>query len=151
MKKGFIPEKLYRKIISFFPLPCVDLVIKKRNYFLLVKRGEMPVKNKWWFAGGRILFNESLTSAVERKLKEELNIRSFRKIKFLGVKETMFKKSRVGKPTFSINNVFLVEVSNRDVAKIKSDKTMKGYKWFKKIENNFPPYIKQFLKIAGFK
>ena len=73
--KKLIPEKLYQKIVNVIPVCCVDLVIKKNNQFLLVKRLEDPARSKWWFPGGRVLFNESLKNAVKRKLREELNIR----------------------------------------------------------------------------
>jgi len=151
MKKKFIPEKLYKKITEVLPICCIDFVIRKGKQFLLVKRLERPAANRWWFPGGRILFNESLPRASKRKLKEELNIKSFRKIKFLGASGEKFKKGKFNKPVFSIANIFLVDVNEKDTAKIKPDKTMSGYKWFKKINKNFHSYLKRFLKKSGFK
>ena len=151
MKKYFVPPKIYRKIISLVPICCIDLVIKKNNSFLLVKRKENPVKDKWWFAGGRVLFNERLVQTAKRKLKEELNIKSFRKIEFLKAEEMRFKKGRFQRPEHNIINVFLVELNEKDCAEIQADQTMQGFEWFGKIEKNFHPYVKRNLKLAGFK
>jgi colanic acid biosynthesis protein WcaH len=151
MSKKFIPEKLYQKIVGLLPICCVDLVIKKNNSFLLVKRLENPVKNHWWFPGGRILFNESLQFALKRKLKEELNIKNFQKVKFLGVKEKKFKRGRFNKPVYTINNVFLVKIPKKECSNIRTDYTAATYKWFEGIQKEFHPYIKNFLELAGFK
>ena len=151
MKKGFIHEKLYQKIIGLLPIACVDLVIRNKNSSLLVKRKENPERNKWWFPGGRILLNESLKSAAKRKLREELNVKNFKKIEFLGVKETKFKKGRFGKPIYSINNVFLVELKEKEISNISPDRTISEFKWFNVIRKGLHPYLKKFLKSAGFK
>lgn len=151
MSRYFVPEKLYKKIVEILPLSCVDIIVKKKNHFLLIKRLENPAKNKWWFPGGRILFNETLKSAVKRKLKEELNIKKLKNIKFLGVKETKFKKGKFKKPVYCINNLFLAELNENDCLKISADKTITEYKWFKSISRGFHPYIKKNLKLAGFK
>ena len=150
MNKHFIPQNKYRKIISLIPICCVDLIIKENNSFLLVKRRENPEKNKWWFAGGRVLFGETLLQTVKRKLREELNIRSFQKIKFLRVDELKFKKGRFQQPEHNMINLFLIELSEKDCSKIRPDQTMFGYKWFSNVQKNFCPYIKENLKLAGF-
>ena len=151
MKKKFIPEKLYKEITACIPICCVDLVIKKNNSFLLVKRLENPAKNKWWLPGGRVLFNESLKSAVKRKLREELNIRKFRVIKFLGVGETKFKKGRFNRPVYTIGNVFLVKLTEKECTNIQPDRTIAEHKWFNKIQKEFHPYTRKFLRLAKFK
>lgn len=150
MRTKFIPHNLYKKIINLIPICCMDLVVKKGDSFLLIKRLENPAKNKWWFPGGRILFNETLDQAVKRKLKEELNIRNFRIVKFLGVKEIGFKKGKYNQPIYNIANVFLVELPEKEEPIVKMDKTMSEYKWFNVVQNNFDPYIKEFLNLSGF-
>lgn len=151
MKTKFIPKNKYRKIVSLVPICCVDLIIKENNSFLLVKRREAPAKDRWWFPGGRVLFGESLLQTAKRKLREELNIKSFQKIKFLRVKEIRFLKSRFNQSEHNIVNLFLVKVSKKDCAKIRADQTMFGYKWYRNIEKSFHPYIKANLKLTGFK
>ena len=151
MRKKLVPEKIYRQIASLIPISCVDFVIRQGNLFLLVKRKENPAQNQWWFAGGRILFGEKMINTAKRKLKEELNIKSFRKIKLLGTSEVMFKKNRFGKPEHDVVNVFLVELNKKDSFEIRPDKTMYGYKWFNKIEKKFHAHVKKYLRVAGFK
>ncbi len=150
MNKNIISENLYKKIIHNVPLCCVDIIVKKGNLFLLVKRTEKPVKDKWWFPGGRVLFNESLKNTAKRKLKEELNIKNFEKMKFLGVKELKFRKGDFGKPVYSIVNVFLVEINEKQSNNIQVDDTASEYKWFSKIQKSFHPYLKRFLRLSGF-
>lgn len=150
MKRDFIPENLYQEIISRLPIAAVDLVVKMKKSFLLVKRLEGPAKNQWWFPGGRILIGESLIKAAKRKLREELNINNFRRVKFLGVGETKFKRGRFNKPIHSINNVFLVELNGKESSKIRTDRTISKYKWFNDVQKGWHSYIKEFLKLAGF-
>ncbi len=151
MNKNFIPEDLYKKIIHNVPLCCVDIIIKMDNSFLLIKRSEEPAKNKWWFTGGRVLFNEKLETAVKRKLKEELNIERVKKIKLLGVEEIKFKKGDSGKPIYNIGIVFLVEIDKKQADNIQIDQTSSEYKWFDKIQKNFHLHLKRFLKKSSFK
>jgi len=150
MSKNFISENLYKKIIHNVPLCCVDIILKINNSFLLVKRTEEPVKDKWCFPGGRVLFNEKLETAVKRKLRQELNIKKIKKIKFLGVEGVRFRKGDFGKSVHSIANVFLVEINKKQADDIQVDNTASEYKWFNRIQNNFHPYIKEFLKRGRF-
>ena len=151
MNKNFIPPKLYKKITATVPLSCVDLVIKRKNQFLLVRRIEKPAQNKWWFPGGRIFFNEKMESTVRRKLREEINVLKPKKIEFLGVGETMFKDGYFSKPAHTVNHVFLVEIGDKEGRQIKIDKTSSDYQWFSGIKKEFHPYMKEFLKKAKFK
>ena len=152
MIKGFIPEKLYKKIVKTIPITCVDLVIKREKYFLLVKRKKNPAKDKWWFPGGRLLLNESLRAGAKRKLKEELGIKKIKTIKFLAVEETKFKKGYFEFPSHSVNVTFLAEIDNFQAKNINLDtKNHLDYKWFQRIPAKTDPYVKNFLKLAGFK
>ncbi|MCK4781625.1 NUDIX domain-containing protein [Candidatus Parcubacteria bacterium] len=146
MSKNFIPENLYKKIIHNIPLCCIDIVVKMNNSFLLIKRTEEPVKNKWWSPGGRVLFNEKLETAVKRKLKDELNIKRIKNIEFLGTQEMKFKKGDFGKPVFCISNVFLVEIDKKQADNIQIDNTSSEFRWFNSIPKNIHPYLKKILK-----
>lgn len=151
MKKNFIPKNLYKKIIGLVPICCVDLVVKQGNKFLLVKRVEYPVKNKWWFPGGRVLFGESLKGAVLRKLREEINVKKAKEIKFLGIGELKFKRGIFDGPIHSIICLFLVEIGKNRINNIKTDRTSSQARWFHFIQRNFSSYLKKNLKLAGFK
>ncbi|MCK5044562.1 NUDIX domain-containing protein [Candidatus Parcubacteria bacterium] len=150
MNKNFIPEDLYKKIIHNVPLCCVDIVVKLDNSFLLAKRTEEPVKSKWWFPGGRVLFNEKLETTAKRKLKQELNIKKVRKIEFLGAEGIRFKKGDFGKPVYSIGIVFLAEIDKKQANDIRLDHTASEYKWFSGVQRSFHPYLKRFLKKSLF-
>jgi len=152
MKKSFIPEKLYKKIIKNIPICCVDVLVINKNRFLLVQRKKEPAKDKWWFPGGRLLFNESLKAGLKRKLKEELGIKKIKTIKFLAVGETKFKKGYFNFPVHSINVTFLAKIDDFQVKKINLDIAYHiKYEWFKKIPSKVDSYIKNFLKLANFK
>jgi colanic acid biosynthesis protein WcaH len=150
-KEKYIPEKLYKKIMEYLPIPCVDIVVKTGNRFLLTKRTQVPLKGQWWLPGGKIFFNENLTDALKRKLAEELNLKKFQQIKFLGPGEIKFKKGHFGIPEHDITLVYLVILGKKHAENIKLDKTASEYKWFNKVQNNFHPYLKKFLKMAKFK
>lgn len=152
MSKKFIPQKTYKKIIQNIPLCCVDVILANNNKFLLVKRSQRPAKGKWWFPGGRLLFNESLKSGVKRKLKEELDIKKVKSIKFLDIGETKFKKGYFNSPVHSLNITYLVKINNSQEKNIKLDRVShSAYQWLEKIPSQIDPYLKKFLKLAGFK
>jgi colanic acid biosynthesis protein WcaH len=75
--KMLIEEKLYKKIITVLPIPCVDLVVEnQKGKILLLKRRNEPAKDQWWFPGGRIHFGELRKEAAVRKLREECGLLS---------------------------------------------------------------------------
>ena len=140
-----IEEKLYKKIQEVLPICCVDVVIFNKNKeFLLLKRRNEPVKGYWWIPGGRILKGELIEKAVLRKAKEETGL-DVKIKKLLGVKETIFKKGIYGKSVHTINIIFLAIAKNN---KVKMDSQSSEYKWFSKIDKNFYPYIKKFIKLG---
>ena len=54
----------------------VAAVIKKNNYFLIVKRNRKKhLGLKWEFPGGKVKENETFEDALKREIKEELNIK----------------------------------------------------------------------------
>jgi colanic acid biosynthesis protein WcaH len=144
-----IPKSLYKKMHEVMPIACVDIVIVSYNKFLLFKRKNEPVKGCWWFAGGRILKNETSKKAAIRKTKEETGLK-IKIEKMLGADETIFSTGPFGKPTHTVNFVFLAKpISN--IKEITMDNQSDEFKWFEKINNNWHPYIKKFLREAGFK
>ena len=151
-KRRYIEQNIYKKFIQNLPLCCVDLVVKNNKRFLLVKRKQLPLKNKWYIPGGRLFLNESLISAAKRKLREELGIKKIKSIKPLGTEGTKFKKGRFNLPLYSVNTVFLVEIDHLQAKNIKLDLVNHlDYKWLTTISRGSPPYLKKFLKMSGFK
>jgi colanic acid biosynthesis protein WcaH len=98
-----VPNSLYRKITEVLPILCVDLVIRSRGKYFLVKRKREPVKGHWWVPGGRVLKGETITQAAKRKAQEELGI-SIEILRVLGYYEDYFKSGygRDSKHTVSI-------------------------------------------------
>lgn len=143
-----IPSDLYEKIHAIMPIACVDIIIINNNSFLLLKRKNKPAKNQWWFPGGRIFKNETLTEAVIRKSFEETGLK-VKIINRLGAEETIFPDGPFNSATHTINIVYLVKAINPE--EIKLDEQSGEYNWFSEINENWHPYIKNFLKIAGFK
>ena len=131
------------------PIACVDIVIIFDKKFLLAKRKNKPARGQWWMPGGRVLKNETMENASTRKAREETGL-SVKIIKRLGVDETIFPDGPFGSPTHTINAVFLSEPLS-PVNGVKLDEQADEFKWFSKIENNWHPHVKKFLRLAGFK
>ena len=145
-----IPDNLYRKIHSSVPVACVDIVVDDgRGNFLLVKRKNKPEKGIWWFPGGRVLRGEKLEETALRKLRQEAGLRG-KVVKLLGVWGYF---SRIGYfsgiPAHTIAIVYHVKV--KPTKKVIIDWQSSDSKWYRKINPNWRPYVKKFLKEAGFK
>lgn len=136
VKKNKIPKKFYSKICKNIPILCVDIIIKNKNKFLLVKRVNEPLKNKWWLVGGRIKINENAIVAAKRKLYEEINLKA-QKFKFVGFFEKKFNKSNFYKnsPYHTVSLVFICNINKPK--KIILDKQSYKWKLFKKLPNIF--------------
>ena len=58
------------------PVVCVDALIINENEYLLVKRKNDPLKNKFWMVGGRLNKNELIVNGIKRKIYEEIGIKN---------------------------------------------------------------------------
>ncbi len=147
--KSNIPTPLYRKIHSLLPIACVDIIIvNEKNEFFLVKRKNKPVQGEWWFPGGRIFKNEHLSGAAKRKAEEETGL-TITIIKALGSDETFFPDGPFSDSTHTINTVFLAKIKTAKTG-IKLDAQSDDCGWFSKINKNWHPYLKKFLKNCGY-
>jgi len=143
-----VPEKLYREIHKYVPLPCVDIVVVAGKEFLLVKRKNKPEQDKWWLVGGRVLKNERLAEAALRKLKQETGLNG-RVGKFLGIYEYFSKVGYFpGMNAHMIALDFVVHVNQKD--RIRLDWQSSRFRWCRKIEPDLPPYVKEFLRPCRF-
>lgn len=147
-KQANIKPELYRKILDAMPVTCVDLVVVSGGKFLLGKRKNRPLKNAWHIPGGRVLKGERLISAVRRKLREETSLSS-KEIKFLTVQDVFFPDSAFGPSSHNINIIYTVHV--RSVGRTKPDAQHSGLSWFSHIDKKWPKYVREVLKLAGFK
>ena len=143
-----IPTALYKQINRYLPIACVDLVITDGKSFLLVKRRNRPQRGKWWLPGGRILKNETLVSAVKRKVREETGLRA-RSIKELGTYEFFSAESEflgIGRHNIAVS--FIVKVAP---GRVRLDGQSKDYFWAKCVSGSWHPYVRRVLRRAGFR
>jgi len=148
-----ISEKLYRKIHKVLPMICTDVVVvgrvKGKKYFLLVKRGNEPEKGRWWFPGGRIFKNELLREAAFRKVKQETGLVPTA-LKQIGLYEYFSPIGYYkGTNTHMLAVVHLAMVNARRAVML--DRQSTSSRWFRKIDPGWHPYLRAFLKKAGFR
>ncbi len=142
-----IPEGLYKKIRQSIAVVCVDLVVKHRGAFLLVRRKNHPAKGEWFLPGGRVLRGESLAAAALRKLKEETGLHGTVK-KMLGGGEHFENVGYFNSPSHTITFVFLVEAKKKGPVCL--DSQSDTFAWASAVRSTWHPYVKDFLKKAGF-
>ena len=146
MKKD-IPLALYKKILQVLPVLTVDLVIVRNGKFLLLKRKNDPFKNTWWIPGGRFRKGETFESAVHRITKVETRLR-VRVVKLLGVDG--MHEHRYGIDVYSIGAVYLVKPIGKVPAKLRINGESSDAAWFSLIPPGVHPFVKKFLREAGF-
>lgn len=124
VKKGFIPEKLYRQIEKSVITLCVDVIIKKDGEYLLAKRVLKPYKERWFIPGGRVLRGETIEQAAKRKAFEELGVK-IKNLVLCGYNETVFRDRQ------DFTMIFIAEMyGNKITLDSKQNST---YKWSKKL------------------
>lgn len=121
-----IEQSLYNKIVDVLPILCVDAFILHEEKILLLKRKEEPALGQWWVPGGRVLKNESLESAILRKVKDETKIQA-EIIEQIGVAETIFEKKH------TVNICFLLQFIS---GQVQLNLEHSEFKWFS--INNLP-------------
>ena len=112
----FIEEELYKTIIENVIVLCVDIVVKYKNQYVLLKRAEEPMKNVPWPVGGRITQSETAVMAAHRKLKEELNLTRYSRLRALGYYEDHYKNNSFKDTTdyYTLSVVFETEINSLD-------------------------------------
>ena len=71
---SYIEPAMYRYFLENVTNVCVDILLKHRGLFVLLKRSEEPCKDLYWPIGGRIHKGETAEQAARRKIKEEIGI-----------------------------------------------------------------------------
>lgn len=134
-----IASSLYEKIVKAMPIASVEAIIQKENSILFMKRNNLPVKNQWWFPGGRIRKGETLKQALIREIKEETGLK-IEIIKFVGVYSRIFSNRH------DITIVFLCKTENEKVI-LNNEHTK--FKFFLKFPKNLHPYLIKALTDAN--
>lgn len=119
-----IPAENYKAILQSVPVVCVDLLIKKGDKYLLVKRKDEPLKGQYWVPGGRIMKDELAIEAAHRKLEQETGLKG-NGFKFVGYYEDFYDESAFGVPCHSVSLVFETEA----VGDVYLDDTSESFKW----------------------
>jgi colanic acid biosynthesis protein WcaH len=132
-----IETDLYNKIIDVLPIICVDgFIFNDNNEVLLLKRLQYPAMNEWWVPGGRVLKNEKLINAINRKIKEEINL-EFEIVNQCGITETIFDKKH------TINICYLLKLIGNNIPEINYSEHSE-YGWFNL--NNLPSELNIHIK-----
>jgi len=142
-----IPIELYQQIHQLMPIICVDIIVIVEDQILLVKRGLEPMKNQWWFPGGRLYRGEKLKEAAKRILKTEINANAS-DFTYLGYEETEFPTDPFGhgQGTHTINHIYQTTLQNTT---IKLDKNHQDYIIIPKNQTSqMHPYVKKFVGIV---
>ena len=138
MKKKIMrsTEKDYNKFRKNFVFSCIDVIIIKNHSVLLTKRTQNPHKGSWHLPGNIIRKNETMSQAVKRAAKNELNL-NVKIIKYVGVYENLNSFRH------DVSHGFIV---SRIYGKIKTDFQSEELKFFKKIPKNTLPHHKKMIK-----
>ena len=119
-----LTAKLYKKIVELVPIVCVDIIIFYKGKFVLVKRANEPLKDKWWIVGGRAYKGEDSLKTAKRKMMEEVGLKAD-SIRLYGIYEDHYKRSAWGIPTSSVSIVYMAII---DKFNPKPDKTISDIK-----------------------
>lgn len=143
----FIEEELYKTIIENVIVLCVDVIVKYKNQYVLLTRAEEPMKNVPWPIGGRITQSETALMAAHRKLKEELNLINYSRLRPVGYYEDHYTSNSFKDNTdyCTLSIVFETKIGSLDNLSIDSTSINFG------LHNNLPErfIIKPFLGIEN--
>lgn len=72
----FLPKEEYGRCIQTLPKFCVDVlpIDRSRQVFYLAKRIIEPLKDNWWFIGGRANAGEGRAEAAARHFKTDTTL-----------------------------------------------------------------------------
>ncbi len=115
-----IEKDLYERILRVMPIPCVDLhVTDSTGRVLLVKRKNEPMKDHWWFPGGRVFFNETREQAAYRKLEEECGLKPV-SIQEFGTYDLILPLPDEGEISHGITTLFQIYVGDETTVTVDS-------------------------------
>lgn len=127
-------------VVKHTPLVSIDLLVHDyENNFLLGYRTNSPAKGYYFVPGGRILKDESLSSAFSRITKYELGIEiKIENSKFKGVYEHRYGDNFLNSD-FSTHYIVLAYILNLEISNLKLPMDQHSdYVWLRKeqIMNN---------------
>jgi 8-oxo-dGTP diphosphatase len=128
----------YKYVFSKTPRLCVDLAIVNESRLLLSFREIPPFQGMWHFPGGRVLYKETIESAINRLAMKELSLSVLEseQIGFIDMPND-------GEYIHSVSLVFLIRID--DLKNLKTDYQASKWQFFSEIPENIQPYHGNFL------
>jgi ADP-ribose pyrophosphatase YjhB (NUDIX family) len=131
----------YEFIFKRTPRICLDFVIEHNQELLMTKRTNPPYKGTWNFPGGRLRFKESVEDATARILGTELGLKNFQcAARLIGFCEFL----RESRNLHSFSLVFLLKLSDEEVAQIQIDKQASAHRFFNDCPRHMHPVHQRF-------
>lgn len=130
----WLDEKQFEAIVAATPLVSIDLVIRDSSKkVLLGQRTNRPAKGFWFVPGGRIMKDESISTAFSRLIGVELGLTdcSIGAGKFLGVYQHFYCDSVFGDSpsTHYVVLAFELVVDSLDMREVPLQQHQR-YNWF---------------------
>ena len=136
---AWIDEPFYSKIMSVFPIACVDLLVVHDRRLLLMLRNNAPGKGVWFAPGGRILRGEALEEAVTRVLGKETGLKATR----MEQKGTM---AHIWPEIHTVTTFYRVDVVNGDV---EMNDEHSDYRWIAGDTGDLHPFVREMITRSG--
>jgi colanic acid biosynthesis protein WcaH len=138
----------FKTIIDSMPLISIDILLKKDNKILLGRRVNKPAQGYFFSTGGRINKNETIDNAMNRIVKNELNIELKSIPKFIGVFEHFYDDSIYKNvSTHFVNIAYEYEV--KEISDLPTEQHSE-YQWFSIDEllesKQVHKYVKDYFK-----
>ena len=138
IKMKEIPDNLYKKIMNFMPILCLDFLCivkdKKEFQILLAKRKNSPAKGFYYVLGGRHTKDKNIFLDIKSKIMQELNINiDCKKLFFTGIINERFEDSIFQEVKSTTVSLSFASVFNKEEIKkfnIKLDSQNSNYKFF---------------------
>jgi colanic acid biosynthesis protein WcaH len=140
-----IPDDLFAEFTARMPECCVEVVLQHEGGVLLARRTNEPVKDEWFWPGGRLYKGEALTGAAERIAHEELGL-EVEVHEHLGVYSHFWERSAVQgrKSRHTVNIPFRVTPMTEDF-EITLDDQHDDYRFITNVEPDLHEYVRQYL------
>ena len=120
-------------MISMFPIPSINLMIRDDTGLVLLSRGNnYPVPDYWFVPGGRILKNETIDEAICRISCTEIGREITRKqVSFQGIFEHLYSKDADAISHLDMHFIVLMYQGFMDMTtELKEDTLYSELKWW---------------------
>jgi len=143
-----LDDVTFETVVDSVPLISIDILLKNDDKVLLGKRINKPAQGCFFSIGGRINKGETISNAITRIAKNELNIKLKSKLKFIGVFEHFYDDSMYESvSTHYINLAY--EYQTIDVLDLPTEQHSE-YQWFTVFEllnsKQVHKYVKDYFK-----